>query len=76
MDTKSEDRLLRVAVAALLVTLGGELLGSDLLLTAALTVFVLALVALFAVMSVVLVVGVARESELPSFTPELAEEPR
>jgi len=76
MDTKSEDRLLRLAVAALLATIGGELLGSDLLMTAALTVFALALVALFAVMSVVLIVGVARESDLPSFTPDLAEKPR
>ncbi|MFW6317783.1 MAG: hypothetical protein ACOC06_04860 [Halorubrum sp.] len=64
MDTKTEDRLLGLALAALLATIGGELLGSQLLVTAGVTALALALTALFAVMSVVLAVSVARTSDL------------
>ena len=70
MDTKSEDRLLGLAVAALAATLGGELLGSQLLVTAGVVGFVVAIVTLFAVMSVVLAVGVARSPDLNG--PDLA----
>ena len=64
MDTKSEDRLLGLAVAALAATLGGELLGSQLIVTVGVAVFAVTIVALFAVMGVVLAVGVARSPEL------------
>jgi len=60
MNTKSEDRLLGLASAALVTTIGGELLGSQLLITVGAVGFVISLLALFAVMSVVLAVGVAR----------------
>lgn len=76
MDTKSEDRLLRLAVLALLTTIGGELIGSDLLMTVSLAVFALALVSLFAVMSVVFAVGLAHDSKLPALDSEIADSPR
>jgi len=76
MDTKSEDRLLGLAIVALLATMGGELLGSQLVVTVGVTVFALSLVALFAVMSVVLAVNVARTSELNSIEPAMSERPR
>ncbi|WP_435075735.1 hypothetical protein [Halorubrum sp. HHNYT27] len=76
MDTKSEDRLLGLAIVALLTTIGGELLGSQLIMTVGVTVFVLSLVALFAVMSVVLAVNVARTSELNALDPAMSERPR
>jgi len=60
MNTKSEDRLLGLASAAPVTTIGGELLGSQLLITVGAVGFVISLLALFAVMSVVLAVGVAR----------------
>jgi O-antigen ligase len=64
MNTKAEDRLLGLAVAALAATIGGELLGSQLLVTVGVAGFAVALLALFAVMGVVLAVSVARSPEL------------
>ena len=76
MDTKSEDRLLGLALAALLATIGGELIGSQLVMTVSVTVFALSLATLFAVMTVVLVVNVARSSSLDALDPVLTERPR
>jgi uncharacterized membrane protein YgaE (UPF0421/DUF939 family) len=76
MDTKSEDRLLGLALAALLATIGGELIGSQLVMTVGVTVFALSLATLFAVMTVVLVVNVARSSSLDALDPALTERPR
>ena len=64
MHTKTEDRLLGAAFAALLTTIGGELLGSQLLITVGVVGFVLALTSLFAVMGLVLAVSVVREPDL------------
>jgi len=50
----------RARVSSLVTTIGGELLGSQLLITVGAVGFVISLLALFAVMSVVLAVGVAR----------------
>jgi len=41
MNTKSEDRLLGLASAALVTTIGGELLGSQLLITVGAVGFVI-----------------------------------
>ena len=76
MYTKSENQLLGLALAALLTTIGAELLGSQLLVTVGIGVFALAVVALFAVMSVVLAVSVARGSELSALDAAAAERPR
>ncbi|PAU84542.1 hypothetical protein CK500_03235 [Halorubrum salipaludis] len=76
MTTKTEDRLLGLAVAAILATLGGELLGSQLIITAGVVAFVLALAALFGVMSVVLAVSVARTSDLNAPDPTAIESAR
>lgn len=64
MNTNAENRLLGLAVAALLATAGGELLGSQQLVTVGVVGFALALLALFAVMGIVLAVSVARTPEL------------
>ncbi|GAA0533462.1 hypothetical protein ABNG02_09490 [Halorubrum ejinorense] len=76
MYTKSENRLLGLALAALLTTIGAELLGSQPLVTVGVGVFALAVVALFAVMSVVLAVNVARGSDLIALDAAAAERPR
>jgi uncharacterized membrane protein YgaE (UPF0421/DUF939 family) len=76
MDTKSEDRLLGVALAALFATIVGELLGSELLMTVGVAVFAHAHVARFAVMSVVLAVHTARLSELNALDPAIVDRPR
>ncbi|MFO8115081.1 MAG: hypothetical protein R6U01_06935 [Halorubrum sp.] len=76
MDTKTEDRLLGLALAALLATIGGELFGSQLLVTGGVTVLVLALLGLFAVMSVVLAVSVARAPDLNAPDPTATERVR
>ncbi|ELZ43571.1 hypothetical protein C471_00605 [Halorubrum saccharovorum DSM 1137] len=68
MDTKTEDRLIGLALAALVATIGGELLGSQLLVTVGVAGFAAALLALFAVMSVVLTAGVARSLNAPEPT--------
>ncbi|TQQ82848.1 hypothetical protein EGH24_05250 [Halonotius terrestris] len=62
MTTKTEDRLLGLAVAALLTTAGGELLGISLLVAAGVTGFALALAGLFVVMPLSLLVGLSRIS--------------
>ncbi|WP_418285304.1 hypothetical protein [Halorubrum sp. DTA46] len=64
MNTKAEDSLIGLALAALVTTMGGELLGSQLLVTVGVAGFALALVALFAVMATVLAVSVARTPDL------------
>ncbi|RLM63496.1 hypothetical protein DVK05_14570 [Halorubrum sp. Atlit-8R] len=76
MYTKTEDRLLGLASAALLATIGAELLGSQLLVTVGVGVFALAVVALFAVMSVVLAVAVARTTDLNMLDAAAADRPR
>jgi len=65
MYTKTEHRLLGLALAALAVTMGGDLLGSQLLMTVGVAGFAVALLTLFAVMSVVLVVGVGSDLNAP-----------
>jgi hypothetical protein len=62
MTTKTEDRLLGVAVAALLTTIGGELAGTAALVTLGVTTFALALVGLLIVMPLSLLVGLTRSS--------------
>ncbi|WP_123620669.1 hypothetical protein [Halorubrum sp. CSM-61] len=76
MQTKAEDRLLGLALAALLATIGGELLGSQALITVGVIACVLAIAALFGVMSVVLAVSVARTSELNAPDPTAIERVR
>lgn len=56
----SQDRLLGLAVVALLTTMGGELLGVSLLVTAGVTGFFVAVAGLLAVMTFALIVGVSR----------------
>lgn len=62
MTTKSEDRLLGIALVALLAAMGGELLGMTSLVGIGLTGFVLAVTGLFALMTVTLLVGLGRTS--------------
>ncbi|QUO46565.1 MULTISPECIES: hypothetical protein [Halorubrum] len=76
MYSKSENRLLGLALAALLTTIGAELLGSQLLVAVGVGVFALAVVALFAVMGVVLAVSVARGSDLSALDATATERPR
>lgn len=76
MNTKTEDRLLGLALAALTATIGGELLGSELLITVGVAGFAVALLALFAVMSVALAVSVARPSELNGPNPTATDRAR
>ncbi|WP_280587573.1 hypothetical protein [Halorubrum sp. Boch-26] len=75
MNTKAEDRLLGLAVAALVTTIGGELLGSQLLVTVGVVGFAVALLALFAVMSVVLAVSVG-STELNAPDPRATDRAR
>lgn len=76
MHSKSENRLLGLALVALLTTIGAELLGSQLLVAVGVGVFALAVAALFAVMSVVLAVSVARGSDLSALDAAATERPR
>lgn len=62
MTTKTEDQLLRLAVAALLTTIGGELGGVAALVTLGVTTFALALLGLLVVMTLSLIVGLSRSS--------------
>lgn len=62
MTTKTEDRLLGLAVAALLTTAAGEVFGISLLATLGVTSFALALIGLLVVMPVELLVGLSRTS--------------
>jgi hypothetical protein len=62
MTTKTEDRLLGLALISLLATFGGELLGTALLVTIGVTSFFLAVAGLLAVMAVTLVAGVSQTS--------------
>jgi len=62
MTTKLEDRLLGLAVAALLTTIGGELAGAAALVTLGVTTFALALAGLLVVMTLSLLVGLSRLS--------------
>lgn len=76
MNTKTEDRLLGLTVAALAATIGGELLGSQLLVTIGVAGFAVALVALFAVMTAVLALSVARSPELNAPDPTATDRVR
>ena len=76
MYTKTEGRLLGLALVALAATIGAELLGSQLLVTVGVGVFALAVAALFAVMSVVLAVGVARTSDVSMLDAAATDRPR
>ncbi len=62
MTTNAEDRLLGLAVAALLTAIGGELAGVAALATLGVTTFALALATLLAVMTFSLLVGLRRTS--------------
>jgi len=59
VTTKSEDRLLGLAVAALFTTAAGELFGVSLLVALGVTSFALALVGLLVVMPLELLVGLS-----------------
>ncbi|KDS91061.1 hypothetical protein FK85_06620 [Halorubrum saccharovorum] len=76
MNTKAEDRLLGAASAALVATIGGELLGSQLLITLGVAGFAVAILALFAVMTVVLGASVARSPELNAPDPTAIDRAR
>ncbi|QAU11797.1 hypothetical protein EKH57_02965 [Halorubrum sp. BOL3-1] len=76
MYTKTENQLFGLALVALSATIGAELLGSQLLVTVGVGVFALAVVALFAVMSVVLAVGVARTSDQNTLDAAATDRPR
>ncbi|WP_144926972.1 hypothetical protein [Halorubrum salsamenti] len=73
MTTKSQDGLLGLTLVALLVTLGGDLLGMTLLVAVGVTSFSLALIGLLALMTVSLVVGVSRTSGPDMHDPLLAD---
>lgn len=60
MTTQTRDRFLGLTLVALLVTIGGDLLGMTLLVALGVTSFFLAVVGLFALMTVTLVVGVTQ----------------
>ena len=62
MTTNAEDRLLGLAVAALLTAIGGELAGVAALAALGVTTFALALATLLAVMTFSLLVGLRRTS--------------
>jgi hypothetical protein len=62
MTTNAEDRLLGLAVAALLTAIGGELAGIAALVTLGVTTFALALATLLVVMTLSLLVGLRRTS--------------
>ena len=62
MTTKLEDRLLGLAVAALLTAIGGELVGVAALVSLGVTTFALALATLLVVMTLSLIVGLRRTS--------------
>jgi len=62
MTTKTEDQLLRLAVAALLTTIGGELGGVAALVALGVTTFALALLGLLVVMTLSLIGGLSRSS--------------
>jgi len=62
MTTKTEDRLLGLAVAALLTAIGGELAGVAALVALGVTTFALAIAALLVVMPLSLLVGLSRSS--------------
>lgn len=62
MTTNTEDRLLGLAVAALLTTIGGELAGVAALVILGVATFALALAALLIVMTLSLLVGLTHLS--------------
>lgn len=73
MTPKTRDRFLGLSIAALLVTIGGDLLAMPLLLTVGVTGFFLAVAGLFALMTVSLVVGLRQRSGPDAPDPVLAE---
>jgi len=76
MTTNAEDRLLGLAVAALLATVGGELLAIPLLVTVGVAGFFAALAVLFAVMTVTLAVGASRSPGLEMRDPAVTDHTR
>ena len=62
MTMEVEDRLLGLAVVALLTTIGGELAGAAAVVSLGVTTFAFALAALLVVMTLSLVVGLSRLS--------------
>ncbi|RJX51957.1 hypothetical protein [Halonotius pteroides] len=62
MTTEVEDRLLELAVVALLTTISGELAGVTAVVSLGVTTFAFALAALLVVMTLSLVVGLSRLS--------------
>ena len=62
MTTEVEDRLLGLAVVALLTTIGGEFAGAAAVVSLGVTTFSFALAALLVVMTLSLVVGLSRLS--------------
>ena len=73
MTTRTQDRFLGLTLVALLLTLSGELLRMTLLTTVGVTSFFLALVGLFALMTVTLVDGVRQRSGRDIYDPVLAD---
>lgn len=73
MTTKSQDQLLGLALVALLVTIGGEILGATLLVAVGVTSFFLAVAGLLTLMTVSLAVGVSRTSGPDMRAPVLAD---
>ena len=73
MTTKTEDRLLGLAVAALLTTAAGEVFGISLLVALGVTSFALALVGLLVVMPLALLVGLSRTSGPDMHEPTTAD---
>jgi len=74
MTTRSQDRLLGLAVASLVVTFGGDLLGLMPLVTVGVASLFLAVVGLLALMTASLVVGVSRISGPDMHDPVLSEQ--
>ncbi|MFC7026415.1 hypothetical protein ACFQJ5_00425 [Halomicroarcula sp. GCM10025324] len=71
--TTTQDQFLGLALLALLVTLGGELLAVTLLVTIGVTSFFLAVVGLFALMTAALIVGVSQRSGPDMYDPVLID---
>ena len=73
MSTKSQDRLLGLALLSLLVAFGGDLLGMTALIAVGVASFSLAVAGVLALMTVTLVIGVSRVSGPDMHDPTLAD---
>jgi hypothetical protein len=62
MSLNAEDRLLGLAVVALLTTIGGDIAGVTALVSLGVTAFALALATVLLVMTISLLVGLSRSS--------------